>query len=56
MNSEGEREQVGEIRWTDPRQKEIYESLLMIGEGPAAFYRDACRVMARIIFGGVVFG
>jgi hypothetical protein len=34
------------FRWTEPRQKEIYEGLLLIGAGPAAFYRDACQIMA----------
>jgi predicted transcriptional regulator len=29
------------------RQEELYENLLMIGEGPAAFYRDACQIMAE---------
>jgi hypothetical protein len=46
VNSEGDSGQAAEFRWSDPREKEIYEDLLMIGEGPAAFYRDACRVMA----------
>lgn len=33
--------------WSDPRQQEIYENLRLIGEGPAAFYQDACRIMAN---------
>lgn len=31
----------------DPRQQEIYRRLLLLGPGPAAFYRDACRLMAE---------
>ena len=45
MNPEIDSERVENFRWSNPRQKEIYENLLIIGEGPAAFYRDACRVM-----------
>lgn len=29
----------------DPRRKRIHERLLLIGEGPAAFYRDVCRIL-----------
>jgi hypothetical protein len=29
----------------EPRQERIYRRLLLIGPGPAAFYRDACRLM-----------
>ena len=31
----------------DARQDRIYQDLLMIGEGPAAFYLDACQIMSR---------
>ncbi|MGD1028936.1 hypothetical protein [Candidatus Binatus soli] len=34
------------FRWAEPRQKEIYDGLLLIGEGPAAFYKNACQIMA----------
>jgi hypothetical protein len=39
--------QLAGFRWAEPRQKEIYEGLLLIGPGPAAFYRDACQIMAE---------
>lgn len=32
--------------FANPRQERIYQNLLLIGPGPAAFYRDACRLMA----------
>lgn len=32
----------------NPRRKRIYENLLLIGPGPAAFYKDACRLMSQI--------
>jgi hypothetical protein len=38
---------MGAYTWSEPRQKEIYEGLLAVGEGPAAFYRDACQMMAN---------
>src|SRR5437773_358430 len=34
------------FRFHDRRQKRIYERLALVGEGPAAFYRDACRIIA----------
>lgn len=34
------------FRFDDPRQARIFERLnRLVGEGPAAFYRDACRLM-----------
>jgi hypothetical protein len=37
----------GPVRFENPKQQTIYERLLrLIGPGPAAFYRDACRIMA----------
>ncbi len=37
----------GGFRFQDDRQSELYELLLrLVGAGPAAFYRDACRQMA----------
>ena len=33
------------FRFRDARQERIYRRLLLIGEGPAAFYRDACKLM-----------
>lgn len=32
-------------RFRDARQERIYRRLRLIGEGPAEFYRDACRLM-----------
>lgn len=34
------------FRFTDPRQERIYRRLLLIGPGPADFYRDACQLLA----------
>lgn len=34
------------IRFTDPRQERIYRRLLLVGPGPAAFFKDACALMA----------
>jgi hypothetical protein len=42
-----ERTEASVFRWSNPRQQEIYDGLMMIGEGPAAFYRDACQMMAK---------
>lgn len=34
--------------FADPRQQRIYEELRdLVGSGPAAFFRDACRMMAK---------
>ena len=33
------------FRFEDPRQERIHRRLLLVGPGPAAFYRDACRLM-----------
>ncbi|MGH7392664.1 MAG: hypothetical protein ACREM3_24875 [Candidatus Rokuibacteriota bacterium] len=33
-------------RFNDPRQERIHRRLLLVGSGPAAFYRDVCRLMA----------
>jgi hypothetical protein len=35
------------FRFEEPRQKRIYENLLVVGPGPAAFYRDACWLMSQ---------
>ena len=35
------------FRLNDPRQQRIHRNLLLVGPGPAAFYSDACRLMAR---------
>jgi hypothetical protein len=32
--------------FNDSRQERLYRRLLLIGPGPAAFYRDACTLMA----------
>lgn len=34
------------FQFQDAQQRQIYEDLLLFGGGPAAFYRDACRLMA----------
>lgn len=34
------------FRFRDPRQERIYRRLLLVGPGPAAFFSDACRLMA----------
>lgn len=34
------------FRFDDPRQERIHRRLLLVGPGPASFYRDACRLMA----------
>lgn len=38
------REELGQL-FRDPRRERIYRRLLLIGEGPAAFYRDACLIL-----------
>jgi hypothetical protein len=36
------------FQFDDPRQARIFERLnRLVGEGPAAFYRDTCRLMSR---------
>src|SRR4051812_11346781 len=34
------------FRFDNPQQERIYQRLRSIGPGPAAFYRDICRIMA----------
>jgi hypothetical protein len=34
------------FRFRDPQQERIYRRLLLVGPGPAAFYQDACQIMA----------
>lgn len=34
------------FRFTDVRQQRIYRRLRVVGPGPAAFFRDACRLMS----------
>jgi hypothetical protein len=36
----------GAFRFEDPRQERIHRRLLLVGPGPATFYRDACRLMS----------
>ena len=45
-NPSGKPDSLAATSWSDPGQQDIYENLRLIGEGPAAFYRDACRIMA----------
>jgi hypothetical protein len=33
------------FRFTDPRQQRVHRRLLLLGPGPAAFFKDACRLM-----------
>lgn len=40
--SEGRR---NAFRFADPRQERIHRRLLLIGPGPATFYKDACRLV-----------
>src|SRR5216684_8576005 len=35
------------FRFGEPRQERIYRRLALIGPGPAAFYRDVCRLMTQ---------
>src|SRR6266511_895126 len=32
------------FRFVDPRQERVHRRLLLIGPGPAAIYKDACRL------------
>ena len=34
-----------QFEFTDPRQERIFNGLLQIGDGPAAFFKDACNLM-----------
>ncbi len=34
------------FEFTDEQQKRVHRGLLLIGPGPAAFFRDACRLMS----------
>jgi hypothetical protein len=34
-----------EFKFSEQRQLRLYENLLLVGPGPAAFYKDACRLM-----------
>lgn len=36
------------FKFTDPLEKRVYEGLMQIGEGPAAFFKDACRIMNQV--------
>lgn len=36
------------FKFDDPRKERIYEKLLEVGPGPAAFYIDACRIREQI--------
>jgi hypothetical protein len=31
--------------FSEPRQERIYANLRLLGDGPAAFYRDACKIV-----------
>jgi hypothetical protein len=31
--------------FSEPRQERIYQNLRLLGDGPAAFYRDACKIV-----------
>lgn len=37
----------GAFQFEDPRQERIHGRLLLVGPGPAAFYKDACRLMSE---------
>jgi hypothetical protein len=34
-----------QFRFTNLRQEKIYQQLMLVGPGPAVFYKDACRLM-----------
>lgn len=36
------------IKFENPLQKRIYDGLMEIGEGPASFFKDACRIMNQV--------
>lgn len=40
---------IEQFRFSDPRQERIYRRLLLIGQGPASFYQDACFLMQKKI-------
>jgi hypothetical protein len=42
---DGEEVKKQPFRFADPRQAKIYERLKLIGDAPAAFYLDACRLL-----------
>ncbi|MFC2062538.1 hypothetical protein ACFLS8_01120 [Chloroflexota bacterium] len=42
--NEGEKDATP-FKFSDSRQERIYRRLLLVGQGPAAFYRDACQLM-----------
>ena len=33
------------FQFTEDRERHIHERMLLVGVGPAAFYRDACRIL-----------
>jgi hypothetical protein len=35
------------LGFTNPRQERIHRRLVIVGQGPAAFYKDACRLMSE---------
>lgn len=35
------------FRFEDPRHEQIYRRLMLVGPGPASFYKDACKIMAE---------
>ena len=45
----GERS-VKPFKFRSPREERIYRRLLLVGKGPAAFYRDACRLLSEDSF------
>jgi len=45
--SDGEEVKKQPFRFADPRQAKIYERLKLIGNAPAAFYKDACRLLSE---------
>ena len=38
--------QSGEVRFADARQERIHRRLLLVGNGPACFFVDACHIMS----------
>ncbi|MBZ5697620.1 MAG: hypothetical protein LAN18_03640 [Acidobacteriia bacterium] len=35
------------FQFEEPRQERIFRRLKLVGDGPAEFYRDACRLMSQ---------
>lgn len=45
MSDEPTKTRKASLRFTDARQERIHRRLLLVGPGPASFFRDACRII-----------